>query len=616
MQPQKPSPRRFRGAKIIAMLAIAAGAAACSRDRGPDAVEFEAPETRVTYEVALEGSPADAVTALAEESLAIYRQMDEGAPSIAFLRRRAQSDVDLMLRILRSQGYYTPTAEASVTSTGPGTALVTLALEPGPPFVLTEHRLTVAHDGSVAPPALDAAGLGSPVGRRADAAAIAAAEVAAVTRLRRSGYPYAHFVNRSGLADPQAATLVVESRIEAGRAFTFGPVAFEGSENVEHDYLLTYVPWESGAMFDVELVREFQRSLIETDLFTAASVSWPEAAPAGGTDPAPLPLTGRLEERLPRSVTAGLRYDTDLGPSVRLTLEHRNLFGANERGLASAEIGTSEQTLGFGIRKPQFLRPGQVLVSDLTFSREELDAFDALTASVFAGLEREISDTVTVGLGGLAEVSQIKERSDTSTAHLLGVPGFLAYDGSDDLLNPTGGYRLRVEATPYTGAFAGSDTEFLVLNGTGSGYWSLDRDKKYVLAARSRLGSILSPDLASVPQTKRLYSGGGGSVRGYAQDFVGPLDGGNPRGGRSALEAGVELRARMFGDVGGAIFTEAGSVSTETYPNFEEGIQAAAGFGLRYYSPAGPIRVDVGFPIDRRRQDDRFQVYFSIGQAF
>jgi len=119
-----------------------------------------------------------------------------------------------------------------------------------------------------------------------------------------------------------------------------------------------------------------------------------------------------------------------------------------------------------------------------------------------------------------------------------------------------------------------------------------------------------------VPPTKRLYSGGGGSVRGYAQDYIGPLDHGNPRGGRSVLEAGVELRARLFGDIGGAIFTEAGSVSTETYPDFEDGIQTAAGLGLRYYSPAGPIRVDVAFPINPRSQDDAFQVYFSIGQAF
>ena len=52
------------------------------------------------------------------------------------------------------------------------------------------------------------------------------------------------------------------------------------------------------------------------------------------------------------------------------------------------------------------------------------------------------------------------------------------------------------------------------------------------------------------------------------------------------------------------------------YPDFEDGVQTAVGFGARYFSPAGPIRVDVAFPLNPRRQDDSFQVYFSIGQAF
>jgi translocation and assembly module TamA len=131
------------------------------------------------------------------------------------------------------------------------------------------------------------------------------------------------------------------------------------------------------------------------------------------------------------------------------------------------------------------------------------------------------------------------------------------------------------------------------------------------------MASILSPDLESIPPTRRLYSGGGGSIRGYAENFIGPLDeDDDPIGGRSALEGGVELRARLFGDIGGVVFAEAGSVSTAVFPDFEEGVQVAAGFGLRYHSIAGPIRVDLAFPVNGRGADDAWQLYFSIGQAF
>jgi translocation and assembly module TamA len=330
-----------------------------------------------------------------------------------------------------------------------------------------------------------------------------------------------------------------------------------------------------------------------------------------------LPVTAKLEEAPPRSVKASLRYDTDLGASVRGGFEHRNLFGANERLLIEAEVGLIEQHLGVGLKKPQFLRPGQDLLLDLTFARETGEAFSSRGVTASTGLERQLSERWRAGLGVLGELSEIDDNGTTSVAKLAGLPFFATYDSTGNPLNPTDGVRLRLEAAPFAGTFAGEVTNFLVLDSIGSVYLPLDSEKAYVLAARGRMGSILSPDLTSIPQTRRLFSGGGGSVRGYAQDFIGPLDGDdNPVGGRSVLEAGVEMRARLFGDIGGVIFADAGSVSTNVFPDFAEGIQAAAGLGLRYYSPAGPIRVDVAVPVNGRKADDSWQLYFSIGQAF
>ncbi|MEM8818359.1 MAG: BamA/TamA family outer membrane protein, partial [Pseudomonadota bacterium] len=87
-------------------------------------------------------------------------------------------------------------------------------------------------------------------------------------------------------------------------------------------------------------------------------------------------------------------------------------------------------------------------------------------------------------------------------------------------------------------------------------------------------------------------------------------------GGRSVIEAGMELRFPIVGDLGGVAFVEGGSVSTEVFPDFEEEFLVAAGAGVRYYSPVGPIRFDIGFPINGRDEDDVFQFYISIGQAF
>ena len=202
-------------------------------------------------------------------------------------------------------------------------------------------------------------------------------------------------------------------------------------------------------------------------------------------------------------------------------------------------------------------------------------------------------------------------------SYLVGFPFIARYDGSNDLLNPTEGGRFNASVTPFLGVFDSSFAGFLTIDTSGSAYYDITGTGDYVLAGRGRFGTILTDDLGTVPDTRRLYSGGGGSVRGFQQRFIGPLDAaGEPTGGLSAVELGGEIRATLFDPVGGVIFVEAGSVSESQFPDFEEGVQFAVGTGLRFFSPAGPIRVDVAFPINRRDVDDRFQLFFSIGQAF
>src|SRR3546814_10947023 len=99
--------------------------------------------------------------------------------------------------------------------------------------------------------------------------------------------------------------------------------------------------------------------------------------------------------------------------------------------------------------------------------------------------------------------------------------------------------------------------------------------------------------------------------------MLGPLDAsGDPLGGRSQIGLGTELRARVTEDFGGVIFVEGGNVYEDPVPDFDEEILWGAGFGLRYYTGLGPIRLDLAFPINPRHEDDFFQLYVSLGQAF
>jgi translocation and assembly module TamA len=119
-----------------------------------------------------------------------------------------------------------------------------------------------------------------------------------------------------------------------------------------------------------------------------------------------------------------------------------------------------------------------------------------------------------------------------------------------------------------------------------------------------------------VPLDKRFYAGGGGSVRGYGYQRIGPRDAnGRPIGGSSLVEGSAELRQRVRGNIGVVGFVDAGSVGLLEAPDFSD-LRIGAGLGLRYATAIGPLRLDVGVPLNREPGDSRYGIYVGLGQSF
>ncbi len=136
------------------------------------------------------------------------------------------------------------------------------------------------------------------------------------------------------------------------------------------------------------------------------------------------------------------------------------------------------------------------------------------------------------------------------------------------------------------------------------------------LAGRVVVGSIFGADTRDVPPDWRFYAGGGGSVRGYPFQSIGPQTlSGSPAGGDGLLELGLELRQRLGANWGWVAFADAGAVSEDGIPG-TGALAIGLGLGLRYFTPVGPIRVDVATPLDPRDGDSPVQLYIGIGQAF
>jgi translocation and assembly module TamA len=251
-------------------------------------------------------------------------------------------------------------------------------------------------------------------------------------------------------------------------------------------------------------------------------------------------------------------------------------------------------------------------------SHTKFDAYDARTFTIGGSLERQTNiiwqKTWTWSLG--SEFVATSERHtgdpDFKTYLVAAAPTSLAYDGTDDLLNPTRGFRLSGRVSPELSLQAGTHA-YVKIQLDASAYQPVT--PRVVLAGRLRFGSIDGVARDSIAPSRRFYAGGGGSIRGYGYQKIGPVDqNGDPLGGKALTEFSAEARVR-FGNFGIVPFLDGGNLYTSSLPKFS-GLRYGAGLGARYYSSFGPIRVDVGTPLNRRRGESRVAVYVSLGQAF
>jgi translocation and assembly module TamA len=328
-----------------------------------------------------------------------------------------------------------------------------------------------------------------------------------------------------------------------------------------------------------------------------------------------LPMTLELTESKHRSIGGGIEYDTTRGFSAEAFWEHRNLLGRGERLKVTATGGQTEYGVETSLRVPAFLDDVKnTLHVDGEAKQEYLDAYDATRIGATVSMERVFTDTLSANAGVTLQFEEIEEDGETEEFTLVGLPLGLTWDTSDDLFDPHRGNRLQLSFTPFT-SVAGEPTTFAVTRLFDSFYIPFSRD--IVLANWGRVGIIFGEEAEDIPADKRLYGGGGGSVRAFGYQRLGPLDDDDdPKGGRSLLELGTELRVRITDEFGAVAFVEGGNVYSEIVPDFNAEFLWGGGVGLRYFTDFGPIRLDVATPFNPRDDDDPFQIYVSLGQAF
>lgn len=575
-----------------------------------------------------------------EEASVLFAQKKKPPSNLQGLRRRVQSDRDLFLRVLRSRGWYDGTVTWDI-DTAKKPALVTMTVTRGVRTMLARIRLEglPPEAGSLAG-ADELAALGLVEGAPALAESVLVAENGILATLAARGYPFAVLTSREARIDRRAHTLAVTLRVDVGPQTRFGEVHFEGLDHVDERFARNRVSFERGELFSPKEVEDTRKALFASGVFSGVSIGPGKREDVAADGQAPIRVL--VTEGKFHSVGVGLKYSSADGPGGRVFWENRNLFGGAEKFRFDVEVAENIATGGVSYRKPDWYSVGQSLLLDVKAESDKPPAYDRYAIGGSAGVERPFTKHL-VGTAGLAleqsYVNSAADRGGTERFTLVGIPVGLRYDASDDLLDPSRGHRTLAGITPYFSVVGGS-VQMAILHATESFYVPLDDKRRQVWATRLSLGSVVGPERNEIPADKRLYAGGGDSVRGYEYQFVGPIRNTNapqpdrnceseppngnsvckpdfrPEGGRSLLQVGTEMRWKVTDRFGLVPFIEGAGVYESSYPDFQEDFLWSAGLGMRYFTIAGPIRFDVGFPLNPRQSDDIFQVYISLGQAF
>ncbi len=496
--------------------------------------------------------------------------------------------------------------------TGPQPVPVVVDVTPGPKFTLGDIRL-----------AGDAAGLASAdfgliSGGDAGSGAILKAEALIVRALKEDGRPLAEITDREIVADHNTTTLDVTLTVKAGPVAGYGATTVEGTEQVDREFTEYMTGLKRGARYSPKDIDDARDRLLGLEVFNSVTVREAGALDGEGN----IPIEVQVTERKPRYFGIGGTVSNTEGLGLEGYWGHRNLFGRAEKlrfdgsisGIGSNDISKLNYNAGVMFEKPGVVGPASKFFANLRTVYEHPDAYDRFSVKGGVGLSYQLDKQQTVSAELSLDYSKITDSFGKNEYLIASVPLQYVFDNRDDRLNPTSGFRVLAFVEPSYDTL--NNKAFIKLRGEGSAYYAPAESNRFVLAGRVAAGSILGAGLTNVPADRRFYAGGGGSVRGYSYQGIGPKDAdGKPIGGLSYFETSAELRVAVTETIGIVPFVDAGTVSTKQFPEFSD-LKVGAGVGLRYLTPFGPLRVDAAVPLNRDPGDPRFGIYAGIGQSF
>ncbi|WP_408875709.1 autotransporter assembly complex protein TamA [Gluconobacter wancherniae] len=438
---------------------------------------------------------------------------------------------------------------------------------------------------------------------------------------------------------PETKTLDLVFRVAKGPVVVIGPINMSGLAKVKQAFLRRRLTVKEGQLYQPSTIEAARQDLASVGVFSSVQVrnAPPIITLTPGKSLVPgvfqaMPIDFGFKESKRRTVAAQLGYSTDLGGRAGATWTHHNLFGNAERLKLTALVtglgGSAQQGLGYDVyadlMKPDFMGRGRNLSVRVEGVRQDLYSYTQTALLARVGITQHVARFWTVSGSLSAEQEHIRQFGVGRNYFIVSAPLNGTYD-STELSNPidpaTHGIRASVSVTPSV-SLESQTSFFTLLSAQISTYFDLARlgltkPGRSVFAVRGIVGSVQGASTYQIPPDQRLYAGGPATIRGFRYQGVGPQYGNTKYAiGGTSLDAGsVEFRQRILKSFGMAAFADAGQVGDNSTPG-HGALRVGYGGGVRYYTPIGPIRVDVALPVNRPPHGDKWELYIGLGETF
>jgi len=495
-----------------------------------------------------------------------------------------------------------------------------------------------------------------------------------LTALQEDGYAFAKVDAPVAYEDQTLPMLDVTFHVTPGQRVNIGQINIQGLDRVHEKIVRRRLLIHTGQPYKLSAIEGARRDLLSLGPFGTINVQMGTAIDTTGG----VPVTFVVTERKRHAVTLTAAFSSDLGGSGGVTWSDRNVFGNAEQLNVAASIinlgGSDTNGVGYDVTAkfiiPDFGHRDQSLQFSVGAIKQFLQAYDQKSITTGVSLVRKLSSDWTASVG-ISTANEDIDQPPTSapdtpadtppyygiyppgpnaleTTHysytLVALPFGLTFDSThlaSPLDDPTHGMRDSLNITP-TKSLGGISSTFIISQVKLAIYFDmhdlfgfLDSGRS-ILAARVLGGEAQGAGQLSLPPDQRFYAGGSGTIRGYEYQIVGPhfysgagagdghyytanapgrSDTGIPIGGTAIAVGSVEFRQRIGQNWGAAVFVDGGQVSAALKP-VPNDVRVGVGAGVRYYTPIGPVRVDLAVPMTRESGDQGFQIYIGLGQSF